>query len=61
MHTFEPSVVECLEARAVVQDIRASEAYKEGNRINGDIYSRAAAETRAEIEHYKLNSFLQRA
>jgi hypothetical protein len=52
----DPFVLESFETRAVTQDLAALAAYNKGDRANGDIFTKAAAETRETIERYKRRS-----
>ena len=59
MPKLDRFVHEQLETRAVTQDLAAIAAYDKGDAPNGDIFKKAAAETREKIEQYKLASFPQ--
>jgi hypothetical protein len=56
MHTLDPSVIEGWEAQAEQQELQALAAWNRGDTTAREIYNTAAVESRAKIEHYKLNS-----
>jgi hypothetical protein len=53
MRRPDPFVLESLETRAISQDLAALDAYNKGNHANRDIFTKAADDTRKEIEQYK--------